>query len=673
MKETYCSRLIGLKSLLASYLTLIGLLLFLSSASSQHNSFDLLPDAVKKEVEVLKSELEQAQYLLQTIESTPIEQSKLMTNLADACLEIAKANDFKLEAAKANFWRIASNYENRHYSDENILNVGELNKLLYVFEQAALPIWEARTKMVLSNTHYYLGNDSMGLAISKELMEQLEDFDSRNNALLFGDAYKNRGNLFWGKNLDTTILNYEKAYRYYELDSIRLKSKLILLNINLAITSLVKNNYKQSITYCDQALSLCDSNDSTSLARVHLDCAHIITEQGLNRKDIQLFKISNEKLQQAINYGTPELSRAYYQLGANTQNIAIYAKTLDSITYDELLKKAAYYYLQAITNGTDEGNKEVYINVFDAAVQLTENEMENSGVVRGGKIIMSAISDAYLTTYEKADTLNQQQIQLNTELNELKLATERRKRGRSILLLSLVAVGLLGIVTAIYLWQRNKTIQQNFEIRLEALRSQINSHFISNALNAIDLLIMEGNKNDASRYIVDLHRLVRMILDSSKKTLISLEREVDILKRYLKLEKLRLGERINIEWDIDQRINLANCQVPPLILQPFVENAIWHGILNKDNNESGIVQITMEDQGEMIECNIQDDGVGRKRASELKAEAALEFQSLGMKITNERIDALKKIKDASIETIDLYHDNGESAGTKIVIRLPKLV
>ncbi|MEM0994021.1 MAG: histidine kinase, partial [Bacteroidota bacterium] len=332
----------------------------------------------------------------------------------------------------------------------------------------------------------------------------------------------------------------------------------------------------------------------------------------------------------------------------------------------------ANYYLKAIISGTEEGHMDVYEDVFDAAVHLMGVEIEEDGVVSGGKVIMSAISDAYLTTYEKIDTLNQKQIRLNDELNNLKLATEKRKRNKSLWLLGLLALGILSVVTIIYLWQRNKTIRQNFEIRLEALRSQINSHFISNTLNAIDLLIMEGNKNDASRYIVDLHRLVRMILDSSKRTLISLEREVDILKRYLKLEKLRLGERVQVKWDIAENIHLENHQVPPLILQPFVENAIWHGILNKDNNEAGTVQITMKDQGEMIECNIQDDGVGRKRASELKAEAALEFQSLGMKITNERIDALKKIKDASIETIDLYDDKGQSAGTKIVIRLPKL-
>lgn len=660
------------KNLFFCFLITINLSHFTINGISQDSLIHPLPDTINTKLEQLNSAIGKADYLLNIIEDTPIEHNKLITALAQTCFQISKEHDLQIIEAKSTFWKIASMYENQAYSVDNLLNIGELNKILYLFEQAELPLWEARTKMVLSNTYYYLDKDSLGLKISDNLLKQLKNLNNRDYPLLFGDTYKNRGNLFYLiGDLDSIIFNYEKAYTYYLLDSIRLKNKLVDLNVNLAIANFYSKNYKRSNDYCNEALILCSKNDSISLSRVYVDCAHILAEQGLEEEKVELFNTSNKSLEKALDYNTSQLSRTYYQLGANTQNIAIYSDKLDSITYDSLFKKAAFFYLKAITSGTKEGNQDVYENVFNAAVKLTENEIEKNGEVNGGKIIISSIKNAYLTTYKKADTLNQKQIQLNTELNELKLDTEKRKRNKSLLLFSLIAVGILGIITAIYLWQRNKTIRQNFEIRLEALRSQINSHFISNTLNAIDLLIMEGKKGDASRYIVDLHRLVRTILDSSKKNLVSLDREIDILRRYLKLEQLRLGDRVQVKWDIDERIKLEDHKVPPLVLQPFVENAIWHGILNKDHNESGTVQIGIQDQGELLACTIRDDGVGRKRARELKAEATVEFQSLGMKITNERIEALKKIKDAGVETIDLYHENGESAGTKIVIRLPK--
>ncbi|MEM8528889.1 MAG: hypothetical protein AAGG68_29915, partial [Bacteroidota bacterium] len=366
--------------------TIVALCFFVYFINAQNESFKSLPDSIKLKLQALNTEAQKVAYLLQIIEQIPVEQSNFIIVLVEECLKVAERNDLKVEAAKAAFWRIASTYEAQNYSVDNSLNIGELNKILYIFEQAKLPLWEARTKMVLSNTYYYLDEYSIALTTSEELIRLLRNLNSSNYPLLFGDAYKNRGNLFWGRSFDTTILNYEKAYHYYQHDSTRLRGKRILLNINLAIANLAKNNYEQSDAYCDQALVLCKPNDSISLAMVHLDCAHIISEQGLRRKDIKLFKTSNEKLKLAIDYGTSELSRSYYQLGANTQNIAIYSKDLDNITYQNLFKDAANYYLKAIISGTEEGHMDVYEDVFDAAVHLMGVEIEEDGVVSGGKV-----------------------------------------------------------------------------------------------------------------------------------------------------------------------------------------------------------------------------------------------------------------------------------------------
>jgi LytS/YehU family sensor histidine kinase len=208
------------------------------------------------------------------------------------------------------------------------------------------------------------------------------------------------------------------------------------------------------------------------------------------------------------------------------------------------------------------------------------------------------------------------------------------------------------------------------DLEMQALRAQMNPHFIFNSLNSINRFILQNNKFQASEYLTKFSRLVRLILQNSKAPLISLESELESLKLYLELEALRFEQHFTYNVRVAEEIDEAMLKVPPLIIQPFAENAIWHGLMHKE--EKGHIEIDIYQKEEVLYCRITDDGVGRKKASELKSRSSNTHHSMGMQITADRIALLQKQKliETSILINDLVLADGQAGGTEVTIKLP---
>ena len=205
------------------------------------------------------------------------------------------------------------------------------------------------------------------------------------------------------------------------------------------------------------------------------------------------------------------------------------------------------------------------------------------------------------------------------------------------------------------------------EIKLESLQSQLNSHFIFNALNAIQNYIFTNEEVKANEYLNKFSRLIRGYLEASKKQFIGLFEEIELLQLYLSLESLRSGEHFEYSISIDD--NLDNTvQIPSNIVQPFVENAIEHGLKNKD--EKGFLKIKWKAEGKLLVCMVEDDGIGREMALQ-KKKNHLKKQSLGIKIIRERINAIREFdrSDIDVEIADLYPER-KNKGTKVTIKMP---
>ncbi|MBC8047386.1 MAG: histidine kinase, partial [Fimbriimonadaceae bacterium] len=204
------------------------------------------------------------------------------------------------------------------------------------------------------------------------------------------------------------------------------------------------------------------------------------------------------------------------------------------------------------------------------------------------------------------------------------------------------------------------------ELRHQALNTSMNPHFIFNSLNSIQQFINTHNTEEASEYLGKFARLIRIMLDNGNKSFISLDEELNRLNRYLELEKIRFGGKLNYTMQVQENIDIKNVVIPNMILQPFVENALWHGVL--PSNENGNILIDFSQNNGTLKVLIDDDGIGIHESSKRKKVG---HRSLGMQMILERIQLLKKLNgnDISIEVKDKSGIDKTLHGTKVEIQL----
>jgi len=199
-----------------------------------------------------------------------------------------------------------------------------------------------------------------------------------------------------------------------------------------------------------------------------------------------------------------------------------------------------------------------------------------------------------------------------------------------------------------------------------ALRAQMNPHFIFNTLNSINSYIMDNNPRLASDYLTKFARLIRIILENSKNEIIPLCKEIETLKLYLLMESIRFNNKFDHEMHVGPEVDTENIRIPPMIIQPYVENAIWHGLMHKP--EKGKVSIAVSlAANRMLKVSIRDNGIGRKRAMELKSKASNLNKSYGIRITGDRL--LMNNEQNNVEVLDVMNSDGEAAGTTVILTI----
>ncbi|MEJ7586793.1 MAG: histidine kinase [Ferruginibacter sp.] len=212
--------------------------------------------------------------------------------------------------------------------------------------------------------------------------------------------------------------------------------------------------------------------------------------------------------------------------------------------------------------------------------------------------------------------------------------------------------------------------QQLAEVQLAALRSQMNPHFIFNALNSIKKFVIANEPGNAEKYLGKFSRLIRSILDNSQNGMVTVEKELQLLKLYLDLEQLRFGTKLRYTIEVDEKINKGDTQIPSMLVQPFVENAMLHGIMHRENN--GLLAICFLLHADWLEISIEDNGVGRATSMEYNSQNTEPHHSIGIEVATKRLQALKQNTrtPAGIEIVDLMNDEGEGCGTKVIIAIP---
>jgi LytS/YehU family sensor histidine kinase len=207
-------------------------------------------------------------------------------------------------------------------------------------------------------------------------------------------------------------------------------------------------------------------------------------------------------------------------------------------------------------------------------------------------------------------------------------------------------------------------------VEMTALRSQMNPHFIFNCLNSIDYYILKNETEKASDYLNRFSRLIRLILQNSRSNYVNLKDELEALRLYIEMESLRFHQKFDYRIEIDKQLNTTEFEIPPMLLQPYVENAIWHGLLHK--KEQGMLHLRLGLEAQQLICSIKDNGVGRKAAGDFRSKSATKQKPMGMRITEDRISLINRLYDtkAAVEIIDLHDEKGSPCGTQVNLCIP---
>jgi sensor histidine kinase YesM len=201
------------------------------------------------------------------------------------------------------------------------------------------------------------------------------------------------------------------------------------------------------------------------------------------------------------------------------------------------------------------------------------------------------------------------------------------------------------------------------EYKVMALRSAMNPHFIFNSLNSIQYYIGVNEKKLAITYLSLFSKLIRNILNSSVNVRNTLEKELETLTYYMQMERMRFEDKFTFEIIVNETIEQEYIQVPSLIFQPFVENAILHGLMHKD--ATGRIEVRISEKEDGILCEITDDGIGREAARKITENQNKSHTSFGVSLTKARLDVINKTENVSVNYIDLKDSNGNPAGTKV--------
>lgn len=236
-----------------------------------------------------------------------------------------------------------------------------------------------------------------------------------------------------------------------------------------------------------------------------------------------------------------------------------------------------------------------------------------------------------------------------------------------LVVLFVITVIVVAIIRSNRLREQNK--RQILLAEQKALRAQMNPHFMFNSLNAIQLYITRNQEREANRYLTSFSKLMRLVLDSSAKRLVSLEEELETINLYLELEELRFGGDISTHIEVHENVDQESTYIPPMLLQPLLENAIWHGLMPKEEQGQVVLKIYHED--EFLMCEIVDDGVGRARALEIKGRRHGQKKSVGLDNINERLAlAYSDYGKGRLLHVEDLHSAGSATGTRVVLKIP---
>ena len=534
-------------------------------------------------------------------------------------LQNYESNDVKLKLAEA--YRNNGNYQESIETYESIIK-NELSD----YQRTELYEGLGDTYFSIKNYSAAISSYSKGLDVAKKhlITPKVTDLNSK-----IAQGYNASGERDKAEGFFANSLNLAEQEN---------KTRAIEEKITVADFQNANNAYEDEIVLRKDALEDIKDIESDSI----IDNESALTPQKQNYKIGSAYFLKKD-YDSAIPYLEESIREA-------------------DIKSDLVVKKDATRKLSDVY--VDAGNYEKALSTFreyTATVDelYIQREQEISQLARFNRNITE--KQNRITSLESDRALSESKYELTTE----------RNRSQQFIIYSLISGLVLLLVTAYFMFKYIK--QQKFAnnlLALKSLRSQMNPHFIFNALNSVNSFIASNDERTANKYLSDFSHLMRAVLENSEEDFIPLQKEIDLIELYTKLEHFRFKDKFEYCINVDESINVEEFQIPPMLLQPYIENAVWHGLRYK--KEMGHLTITLAQKSRReLTITITDDGIGRHRSKALKTENQQKQNSKGMGNIKKRVAILNEMYKDKVDVFIEDFQDSEDAGTKVVVTLKK--
>ncbi|WCO02066.1 histidine kinase [Psychroserpens ponticola] len=521
----------------------------------------------------------------------------------------------------------------------------------------------------------------LGLAkayeLNKNYQESIETYNAINKNELGNYQlvmlYEGLGDTnFSIKNYDLSLSSYQKGLTVAKDHLI--SPKVVDLNSKIAQTYNASGKAEEAEEYFDRSMNFAEKQTKKRALEEKGAVADFQNENRNYDKEIELRKQIVEDVEavekdslidnksaltsQKQNY---KIGNAYALQKDYDNAIPYLEKSIEEADDKEdlIVKKDATKKLSDVY--VDEGNYQKALETFTAYTKVVDElyvkrEQELSQADRLRRNIS-----------EQQNRINS--LESDRALNES--LVESRNKNQQIVIYALIAGMLLLTVMAFVMYKYIK--QQRFAnnlLALKSLRSQMNPHFIFNALNSVNSFIASNDERTANKYLSDFSHLMRSVLENSEEDFIPLKKEIELLDLYTKLEHFRFKDKFDYNITVDDAVNVSEYQIPPMLLQPYIENAVWHGLRYKTEKGHLCISIDKKSNNE-IAISVSDDGIGRERSKAIKTEHQKKQNSKGMGNIKKRVAILNEMYKDKVDVFIDDYQNDDDVGTKVVVTLKK--
>ncbi|WP_142189836.1 histidine kinase [Arenibacter algicola] len=549
------------------------------------------------------------------------------------------------------------------------------------YKDALLANQTLKTSLLLGKT--YVLNKEYGeaekLLSPMEKITKMVPFQRVELYEILGDAYIGLGEM------DKAVAFYGEGFKI--ADKNQIAPKTIDLNSKIATAYVKGNRLQEANAYFNNSLELSSGQAPQRAVQEKEKVADFYNKKNQFGQEIQLRKKSLEDLKkipksevadglsmeddsisaQRINY---KIANAYIAQDKYDEAIPYLEESIKDADVDDdlLVRKDATRKLSEVYKYKGDYTKALetyqeYVAVVDTLYVRKEQEIARAA--RFNREL--AAKQSRISGLEQERELAQSKYSL--ALTEQQLVAESIKRQNWIIYSLIFGMLLMGL--AAYFFYRSNKQQKlaNNLLALKSLRSQMNPHFIFNALNSVNNFIAKSDERSANRYLSDFSTLMRAVLENSDEDFIPLSKELELLELYTKLEHSRFSDKFDYRITVDEDIDIDAFQIPPMLLQPYIENAIWHGLRYRE--DKGFLQIGIKQKDKLVlEISITDNGIGRKNSAALKTQNQKKQKSKGMGNIKKRIEILNDMYRDRVDVIisDL-ETNG--TGTKVLFTIKK--